>query len=345
MAPRLPMTTATGLGSLPDLLEARAGARAVAQVLAAENLPLQLVTDRSHRMPLVSMIGVFDRAARLVGDPCFGLEVGLAMAPGDYGRGVQFALQAETLGGALSRLTRCIVLHQFGGTLALRYLGNDDLLWGYRHDAAAGSVALQHNDHVVPVMIRVVRAYCGPAWLPGRICAACPDPGDGTRRTDLLQVPWQFDAPLHGIVLPARALRARRTAMPRRDGTAPLSSAEVLAEVRQRRAETLIDRISAIIALRLLDGRTDIDGVAAMTGLGRRSLQRHLDHDGQSYRALLDRVRMDRAKALIGETGSTLAEVAEQVGYSDPAHFTRAFRRRFGVPPSRLRTAMLERSV
>ena len=60
---------------------------------------------------------------------------------------------------------------------------------------------------------------------------------------------------------------------------------------------------------------------------------------------MLDRVRMDRAKALIGETGSTLAEVAEQVGYSDPAHFTRAFRRRFGVPPSRLRTAMLERSV
>jgi iron complex transport system substrate-binding protein len=49
---------------------------------------------------------------------------------------------------------------------------------------------------------------------------------------------------------------------------------------------------------------------------------------------------MDRAKALIAETNATLSEIAEEVGYSDPAHFSRAFRRHVGVPPSRLRASM-----
>ena len=33
----------------------------------------------------------------------------------------------------------------------------------------------------------------------------------------------------------------------------------------------------------------------------------------------------------------TLAEIAYRSGYSDPAHFTNAFRRQYGVPPSALR--------
>jgi AraC-like DNA-binding protein len=33
----------------------------------------------------------------------------------------------------------------------------------------------------------------------------------------------------------------------------------------------------------------------------------------------------------------SVGEIAEELGYSDPAHFTRFFRRRAGVPPSAYR--------
>jgi len=333
------MTFATGLGPLPELLEERAGSKAVARAFGAENLPLQLVTDRNHRVPLAAMVGVFNTAARLVGDARFGLEVGLAMPPESYGRWVRFSLQADTFGGAIARLARCVVLHQIGGRLCLQSSGRGAVMWGYRQEAVTGAAALQHNDHVIPVMLRVARAYCGAAWLPDRIVAACPDPGDGTRRADLMQAPWQFDAVTNGLVFPASALSAGRAALP--DAVAPLSSAEVLAEIRQRQAETAIDRVSAILALRLLDGDTDIDGAARMAGLGRRSLQRQLDREGITYRALLENVRMARAQALISETATPLTEIAHLVGYSDPAHFTRAFRRHFGTPPSLIRFARL----
>jgi AraC-like DNA-binding protein len=328
------MTYATGLGPLPALLEARGGSKSVAKAFASQGLPLALVSDRTHRVPLAAMIGLFDQAARLAGDSRFGLHVGLAMEPGEYGRWAAFALQAPTLSKALVRLARCIVLHQIGGALALHPRPGGRVLWEYRQSAVAGTLAVHHNEHVIPVMLRVLRGYCGVDWIPWSIETCGPDTGDATAREDAMQAPWRFEAGASGIVFPAAALWARRRLPIGADQRPPISSVEVLAEIRLRHAERDIDRLSAILALRLLDGRTDMEGAARMAGLGPRTLQRRLDGEGVSYRALLDGVRMDRARALIRETDAPLSDIADLVGYSDPAHFTRAFRRRFGVPPS-----------
>lgn len=335
----IPMTYATGLGPLPALLEARGGSKSVARAFAAQNLPLALVSDRTHRVPLAALIGLFDGAARLAGDPRFGLHVGLAMAPGEYGRWGVFALQAPTLSGALSRLARCVVLHQVGGALVLHSRPGGRVLWEYRQSAVTGAEAMHHTDHVIPVMLRVLRAYNGTDWAPCSIETSRPDTGDASAREDATLAPWRFDSGANGIVFPAAALWARRGVPTGADQPPLISSAEVLAEIRLRRAERDIDRLSAIVALRLLDGRTDLDGAARMAGLGSRTLQRRLEGEGVSYRALLDDVRMDRARALIRDTDAPLSDIADLVGYSDPAHFTRAFRRRFGIPPSADRNA------
>jgi AraC-like DNA-binding protein len=337
MPARILLTHATGLGPLPDLLEARGGSKAVARAFASHDVPMALVTERMHRMPLAAMIGLFDGAARLAGDARFGLHVGHAMEPGAYGRWVVFAMQAQTLAGALSRLARCIVLHQVGGTVVLQSRPGGRVIWEYRQTAVAGAEAMQHTDHVIPVMLRVLRAYCGPEWTPCWIETSTADPGDGTAREDTLAAPWRFAGAANGIVFPAAALWARRRAPSGDDTPSPITTAEVLAEIRHRRAERDIDRLSAIVALRLLDGRTDLEGAARMAGVGPRTLQRQLDGAGVSYRALLGDIRMDRARALIHETDAPLSDIADLVGYSDPAHFTRAFRSRFGVPPSAYR--------
>lgn len=86
-----------------------------------------------------------------------------------------------------------------------------------------------------------------------------------------------------------------------------------------------------------MDRQTDIDGTARLAGLGRRSLQRQLEDAGLTYSGLLERVRMARARALVEDSPAPLAEIGFDVGYSDPAHFSRAFRRHFGVAPSALR--------
>lgn len=46
-------------------------------------------------------------------------------------------------------------------------------------------------------------------------------------------------------------------------------------------------------------------------------------------------VRLDRARSLLLENGARAGDVAMSVGFESPAHFTREFKRRFGVTPSR----------
>ena len=65
-----------------------------------------------------------------------------------------------------------------------------------------------------------------------------------------------------------------------------------------------------------------------------RTLKRRLSEQGTSYRQLLDELRRDRALMLLERADQTVEEIAESLGYSDPANFNRAFRRWLGVAPS-----------
>lgn len=51
------------------------------------------------------------------------------------------------------------------------------------------------------------------------------------------------------------------------------------------------------------------------------------------------RRRLDWAAATLVACRSSIAEVALEAGFADQSHFTRHFRRRFGLPPSRYRRA------
>jgi AraC-like DNA-binding protein len=48
----------------------------------------------------------------------------------------------------------------------------------------------------------------------------------------------------------------------------------------------------------------------------------------------LRNVRLDQARSLLLGGQSRIGEVASQLGYESPAHFTREFKRRFGSPPT-----------
>jgi AraC-like DNA-binding protein len=54
---------------------------------------------------------------------------------------------------------------------------------------------------------------------------------------------------------------------------------------------------------------------------------------GTSPYQFLTQVRLDRARAMLGDGTTTVGEVAKAVGYASPSHFSREFRRRFGSPP------------
>lgn len=83
----------------------------------------------------------------------------------------------------------------------------------------------------------------------------------------------------------------------------------------------------------------ELDEIARRVATSRRQLQRAFaECGGTSFRTFLGEVRMRRARELLNEGGSPVRDVARRVGYRQPAQFAKAFRRRFGAPPSRFRS-------
>lgn len=105
--------------------------------------------------------------------------------------------------------------------------------------------------------------------------------------------------------------------------------------------ESLASTIEAakMLSERLSDGhKLGLQTVAKSLGMSVRTLQRRLKFCGVDFEELLDDTRRNEAIRLICEGVHSMTDIALRLGYSDSAHFTRAFKRWTGVAPSRFRT-------
>tara|TARA_R110002111_G_scaffold94190_3_gene146192 strand:- start:6406 stop:7341 length:936 start_codon:yes stop_codon:yes gene_type:complete len=68
--------------------------------------------------------------------------------------------------------------------------------------------------------------------------------------------------------------------------------------------------------------------------MSERTLKRHLQAEGISFRQLLERVRKDRAERLLNQGALSISEIADRLGFSDASTFSQAFKRWTGTAPS-----------
>jgi len=326
------MTKATGMGPLPRFLEERAGWRSLQSVFATEGVPLDIMNQRETRMPLASMTAIFEGAARAAGDRTFGFTVGAEMSHEHFGLWAVYCASANTLGNALRRTVRSGHFQQTGGGLTLETEGSF-AIWRY-YRPVISERHIQHSDHLIGPMRRLIRSFLGPNWNPAWI--ELDYPGDSLARLleAQLECPLRFSSPCVGIGLEASHLRTANHAVATRQSARQVTLLDVEASETAYSYDNFFQSVFWIVILRLIDGSSDIEGAAQMTGLGVQAFQRLLRQEGLTYRKLLDHARLSRARALLCETGQTVTEIAFALGYTDHANFTRAFNRWKGCSPS-----------
>jgi len=91
--------------------------------------------------------------------------------------------------------------------------------------------------------------------------------------------------------------------------------------------------VGALVKQLLPYGRLTVEEVAARQRISVRTLQRRLRHWGFSFEEIVDDVRRTEAIAHVRAGEHSMMEIAFLLGYSDHAHFTRAFKRWTGLPP------------
>jgi len=77
----------------------------------------------------------------------------------------------------------------------------------------------------------------------------------------------------------------------------------------------------------------DIEAVASEFNMSSRNLRRRLKEEGASYQKIKNKLRQDRAIALLRDHNLAINQIAREVGFNEPAAFTRAFRQWTGESP------------
>lgn len=101
-----------------------------------------------------------------------------------------------------------------------------------------------------------------------------------------------------------------------------------------------ISSLSIALPPYLNEGKLPIQKVAKIIGLSVRTLQRRLEGLGVNYTQLLESIQLQEAKYYLKNTNVTITIIAVGLGYSDIAHFSRAFKRLAGITPSQYRKMM-----
>lgn len=95
-------------------------------------------------------------------------------------------------------------------------------------------------------------------------------------------------------------------------------------------------RLAIEIMEQHLEEAIAIPDISVRVGLSQRQLERLFRRYVRKSPQLYYRdIRLDRARSLVTQTALLLTEVAVACGFASPVHFSRAYRARFGMPPSR----------
>lgn len=120
---------------------------------------------------------------------------------------------------------------------------------------------------------------------------------------------------------------------------------ERLERERQARRRQGSTDIRVLVRERLVagdDGYPVLEEVAAQLFMSTRTLRRKLQQADTTYVALLDEVRLNDARRLLGMTTLGIEAIAGRIGFAEPASFTHAFRRWTGMTPSEWRSRRRE---
>ena len=174
------------------------------------------------------------------------------------------------------------------------------------------------------VILSVIRLFAGHNWFPKRMGLGVNVSLNNYAYAQFPNTELHINQHYSWIEIPYSLLALPATSKPAtKTDTLCESSFEI----------NLPSTLQQLIKSYLHDDSLSINTLAEISGMSLRSLQRRLSESGTSYSELLEQVRIQKSMELLGSSDAKIIDVAYAMGYRDPSHFSRAFRRLTGNSP------------
>ncbi|MGC4060740.1 MAG: AraC family transcriptional regulator ligand-binding domain-containing protein [Aquabacterium sp.] len=276
-------------------------------------------------------------ALRLTGDPCLGFELGMNMPPTIHGELSQALLSAGTLADALE--------------LAVTYWGLTGRFMQVKLDSTPDEVRLLMStrmplgalerfafESMLTGWVYTARQLMGAPEAPSTavMCFTAPYHPAFERYADRLPF-VRFGCATNELIVPnSRLGLVLPMGCPQAVEEARAVCDVALADLTER-SSNFVRRIADVLALSS-EGYPTMARVAERMGITSRTLARHLDRHGLTFRQVLDEHRHQEACSMLSGGQQSVEEIATRLGYNEPANFTRAFRRWAGCTPTQYRS-------
>ena len=89
--------------------------------------------------------------------------------------------------------------------------------------------------------------------------------------------------------------------------------------------DVVSDRVSGVLVSSLAQGESSIEFVAKQLAMSKRTLQRKLSAEKQSFQTVLQQVRQELAEHYLKQTNLPILDVSFLLGFQEPNSFIRAY--------------------
>lgn len=303
------------------------------RALRRVDLPLRCLEDPELLISAHAVAQLLEDAAQESGEENIGLRMAVGRRLSNLGP-ISIVLREEPTGRqALNTLCRYLLV--LNASLITRLEAQRDVVVIREELMQSDDRSVrQAMELAVGVMHRILAELLGPAWRPRWVSFTHSAPRDLRHHRALFGAKVEFGADFNGIVCAARDLDERLPTV--ETGMAPYAR-RFLDEALTSALPNARDAARRLILVMLPSGRCTAELVATHLGIDRRTLHRHLRAQGINFNGLLQSIREELVQRRIRESGRSLTELAELLGFSSPSAFAYWFRSRFGCTVSQWR--------
>ncbi len=305
-------------------------------ILEAAGVKLSDKLDAEARFSADHTRSFWHNALATTGHEDIGLQVARFVCPTTF-HALGFSLWASnSLLNALERMVRFEVLLNNGCHLRLESQDNQHrFTMTVKHHNDQALVSEQGVDYFLGAVVKMFRDMSTAGFAPTAVYLMRPKPEQPQLWRDFFNSDIYFEATENQLIFSSPQLQAK---LPTGNGA--------LAEQNDKLVENYLARLemqdicgqvrTTLIELMPL-GITTLEGVAEALNTTPRTLQYKLGQHNTTLQALRDKIREELARQYLQHSQQPFTQIAYSLGFSDPAHFNRAFKRWSGETPTQYR--------
>jgi AraC-like DNA-binding protein len=321
-------------GLMRGLLDfaARQGADRAA-LLAASGIDAESLDDSDNRLPFESYVALMRAGQQLTGDPALSLhyaeQVDLSeiSVVGLLGHASATMIEAFA---QLNRYGRLTVDIDLGAPERFSHVQRADGHWLVDHRVNPNAFP-ELTESVFTRMIVGTRPF-GDTPFVSEVHVTHKAPAYAAEYERIFRAPVVFEAPWNAMRTDPSWHGYRIQLQPRYAFGILARHADTLLKSLED-SSTVRGRVESILLPILHTGEIGVDQIAEKLGLSRQTLYRRLKEEGVTFEATLDDLRHRLALDYLSARKVSVNETAYLVGFSDPASFSRAFKRWTGMSP------------